>query len=62
MRKLQRYSVNIPKHVFAQLERQGDVQESKKLPGVFVQVGNTLYDKSLGVVIDGNIAPDDLAV
>ncbi len=62
MRKLQRYSVNIPKHVFAQLERQGDVQESKKLPGMFIQVGDTLYDKTLGVVIDGNIAPDALTV
>ncbi len=62
MRKLQRYSVNIPKHVFAQLERQGGVQESKKLPGMFIQVGDTLYDKTLGVVVDGSIAPDNLAV
>ncbi len=62
MRKLQRYSVNIPKRVFAQLERQGDVQESKKLPGMFIQVGDTLYDKSLGVLIDGSIIPDDLVV
>ena len=61
MRKLQRYSVNIPKHVFAQLERQGGVQESKKLPGMFIQVGDTLYDKTLGVVVDGSIAPDNLA-
>ena len=60
MRKLQRYSVNIPKQVLAQLERNNDVQESKKLPGIYVQVGNKLYDKSLGVVIDGNIAPDEL--
>ncbi len=62
MRKLQRYSVNIPKRIFAQLENQGDVQECKKLPGIFVQVGNKLYDKSLGVVIDSNIAPDELVV
>ncbi len=62
MRKLQRYSVNIPKRLFAQLEKQGDVRESKRLPGMFIQVGDTLYDKSLGVVIDGNIAPDDLTV
>jgi CRISPR-associated endonuclease/helicase Cas3 len=60
MRKRQRYSVNIPKHVFAQLEKQGDVHESKQLPGIFIQVGDTLYDKTLGVVVDGNIAPDDL--
>ncbi|MEQ1674895.1 MAG: CRISPR-associated helicase Cas3', partial [Candidatus Nitrotoga sp.] len=60
MRKLQRYSVNIPKRVFVQLHQQGDVQESKRLPGMFIQVGNTLYDKSLGVVTDGEISPDDL--
>lgn len=62
MRKLQRYSVNIPKRIFAQLESQGDVQECKKLPGIFVQVGDTLYDKSLGVVTDSSIAADELVV
>jgi len=60
MRKLQRYSVNIPKRLFAQLEKQGDVREIWQ--GIYAQVGSTLYDKSLGVVIDGNIAPDDLAI
>lgn len=60
MRRLQRYSVNIPKRVFAQLEKQGDVQESKRLPGMYIQVGYTLYNKTLGVVVDGNISPDDL--
>lgn len=58
MRKLQRFSVNIPKRLFAQLEKQGDVREVWQ--GIYAQVGNTLYDKSLGVVIDDNIAPDDL--
>ena len=62
MRRLQRYSVNIPKRIFTQLVKQGDVQESKRLPGIFIQVGDTLYDRSLGVVIDGNIAPDELAI
>ena len=60
MRKLQRYSVNIPKRLFARLERQGDVREIWQ--GIYAQVGDRLYDKSLGVVIDGNIAPDELAV
>lgn len=60
MRKLQRYSVNLPTHVFAQLEKQGDVREIWQ--GIYAQVGDTLYDKSLGVVVDGNIAPDELAV
>lgn len=60
MRKLQRYSVNLPKRVFAQLEKQGDVCEI--WPGIYAQVGNALYDDALGVVIYGNIAPDDLAI
>ena len=60
MRKLQRYSVNIPKYLFAQLEKQGDVREIWQ--GIYAQVGDTLYDKSLGVVVDGNIAPDELAI
>lgn len=59
MRKLQRYSVNIPKRLFAQLERQGDVHEIWQ--GIYAQVGDRLYDQTLGVVIDGNIAPDELA-
>ena len=60
MRKLQRYSVNIPKRLFAQLEKQGDVREIRS--GIYAQVGDTLYDQTLGVVIDGNIAADDLVV
>ncbi|CAE6688366.1 CRISPR-associated helicase Cas3' [Candidatus Nitrotoga fabula] len=62
MRKLQRYSVNLPKRLFNQLEKQGDIQESKKLPGIYFQVCNTLYDDLLGVVIDGNVAPDELVI
>lgn len=60
MRKLQRYSVNIPKRLFSQLEKQGDVREIWQ--GIYAQVGDTLYDKALGVMIDGNIAPDELAI
>jgi CRISPR-associated endonuclease/helicase Cas3 len=60
MRKLQRYSVNIPKRLFAQLAKQGDVREIWQ--GIYAQVGDTLYDKTLGVVIDGNITPDELAI
>lgn len=59
MRKLQRYSVNIPKRLFAQLEGK-DVRQI--WPGIYAQVGDTLYDKSLGVVTDGNIAADELVV
>ncbi|MDD5385039.1 MAG: CRISPR-associated helicase Cas3' [Gallionella sp.] len=60
MRKLQRYSVNIPKHLFAQLEKQGNVREIWQ--DIYAQVGDTLYDKKLGVVTDGKLSPDDLAV
>ncbi|MDP2752220.1 MAG: hypothetical protein Q8O31_06410, partial [Rhodocyclaceae bacterium] len=60
MRKLQRYSVNLPKHIFAQLEKQGDMREIWQ--GIYAQIGDKLYDKSLGVVVDGNIAPDDLVI
>jgi CRISPR-associated endonuclease/helicase Cas3 len=60
MRKLQRYSVNISKQLFAQLAKQGDVREIWQ--GIYAQVGDTLYDKTLGVLIDGNIAPDELAI
>jgi CRISPR-associated endonuclease/helicase Cas3 len=60
MRKLQRYTVNLPKRLFAQLESQGDVRQI--WPGIYAQVGGKLYDKILGVVIDGNMAPDELVV
>ncbi|MDO8754048.1 MAG: hypothetical protein Q7J80_09170, partial [Anaerolineales bacterium] len=60
MRKLQRYSVNLLKHVFAQLVKQGDVREIWQ--GIYAQVGDTLYDRKLGVVTDGKPSPDDLVV
>jgi CRISPR-associated endonuclease/helicase Cas3 len=60
MRKLQRYSVNLPKRLFAQLEKQGDVREIWQ--GIYAQVGDTLYDRQLGVVTDGELSPDDLVV
>ncbi|MDD4964206.1 MAG: CRISPR-associated helicase Cas3' [Gallionella sp.] len=60
MRKLQRYAVNVPKFVFAQLEKQGDVVQI--WTGIYAQVGDVLYDKKLGLVIDGSIAPDELAI
>ena len=60
MRKLQRYSVNLPKYLFAQLEKQGDVREIWQ--GIYAQVGDTLYDSRLGVVTDGRLSADDLVV
>lgn len=58
MRKLQRYSVSIPKRQFAQMEQQGDVYEVR--PGIWMQTAATLYDKTLGVIYGGDIAPDQL--
>jgi CRISPR-associated endonuclease/helicase Cas3 len=60
MRKLQRYSVNLPKRIFAQLEKQGHVREIWQ--GIYAQVGSTLYDRTIGIVTDGNITPDELVV
>ena len=58
MRKLQRYAVNVPKYIFEQLEKQGDV--TQVWPGIYAQVGDVLYDRKLGLVIGGSIAPDEL--
>lgn len=51
MRKLQRYTVSIPRRQAMTLLAQGDVEEM--IPGLFVQVSDWLYDKDLGLLIDG---------
>ncbi|PXV81059.1 MULTISPECIES: hypothetical protein [Nitrosomonas] len=60
MRKLQRYSVNLPRHVFAQLEAKGDVYQI--WPGIYAQTSAALYNDKLGVVFDSNITPDSLVI
>lgn len=60
MRKLQRYAVNLPRHVFGQLEAKNDVFQI--WPGIYAQRSTTLYDDTLGVIMDGGITPDDLAI
>ncbi|MDD2776083.1 MAG: CRISPR-associated endonuclease Cas3'' [Gallionella sp.] len=65
MRKLQRYAVNVPKFIFAQLEKQGDVVQI--WTGIYAQVGEghvgkLHYDARLGLVIDGEIPAGDLVV
>jgi CRISPR-associated endonuclease/helicase Cas3 len=60
MRKLQRYAVNIPARLFVHLAKTGDVYPIHS--GIYAQVGNKLYDETLGVITDGEIAPDDLVV
>ncbi|WP_205012766.1 CRISPR-associated helicase Cas3' [Nitrosomonas sp. HPC101] len=60
MRKLQRYAVNLPRHVFRQLEAKNDVFQI--WPGIYAQRSTTLYDDTLGVITDGGITPDNLAI
>lgn len=60
MRKLQRYSVNLPRHVFARLEAKGDVCQI--WPGIYAQASAALYNDKLGVVFDSNITPDSLVI
>lgn len=46
LRKLQRYTVTIPRQVQEQLLRAGDIEEI--FPGVFAQIHSTLYHPQLG--------------
>lgn len=51
MRKLQRYTVNLPRGQALALLVQGDIEEI--LPGLFVQVSDWLYDPVTGLNPDG---------
>lgn len=51
MRKLQRYTVNLPRRSIEQLRARGDVEEI--IPGLFAQTNDTLYDPVLGLCADG---------
>ena len=51
MRKLQRYSVNVSKWHFRQL--QDDHQIEEVWPGIWAQMeGTTIYDQTLGLILD----------
>ncbi len=50
MRKLQRYSVNLPRCDVMRLQETGEVREIR--PGIFAQAVDTLYDRQLGVVME----------
>ena len=52
MRKLQRYTVNIPRRDALRLFVQSDVIEA--IPGLFVQVNDWLYHDQLGLIMDGS--------
>ena len=58
MRKLQRYSVNMPRRVVDKLVETGEVQEV--WPGIFAQVVSTLYDDNLGVTVGGALNAEQL--
>ena len=58
MRKLQRYSVNMPRCVVIKLVETGEVQEV--WPGIFAQAVSTLYDDKLGVIVDGALNAEQL--
>ncbi len=51
MRKLQRYIVIIHRRVAMTLLAHGDIEE--RIPGLFVQVSDLLYDDRLGLSLDG---------
>jgi CRISPR-associated endonuclease/helicase Cas3 len=55
MRKLQRYSVNLPRRVVERLVLTDEVREV--WPGIFAQNVDTLYHAHLGVVIDNKNDP-----
>lgn len=62
MRKLQRYSVNLPRRTVMRLLGEGIVREVR--PGMFAQAVDTLYDGSssggVGMVMGGDVRPEDL--
>lgn len=58
MRKLQRYSVNVPRRAFEKLLACDEVREI--WPGVFAQAVDTLYDADVGVVLSGKLAAEQL--
>ena len=62
MRKLQRYTVSLPRHLFQKLLENGDISEV--YPGIFAQATDTLYDPQLGVVGDDDmtISSSDLII
>lgn len=58
MRKLQRYSVNLPRRVVGKLVETREVEEV--WPGIFAQAVNTLYADTLGVTVGGALNAEQL--
>jgi CRISPR-associated endonuclease/helicase Cas3 len=62
LRKLQRYAVNLPRHLHDRLRMDGVIREIHA--GIFIQGHDALYDDNLGFCPDKSIiyAPDELVV
>lgn len=58
MRKLQRYSVNMPRRVVDKLIQSGEVEEI--WPGIFAQAVSTLYDDKVGVTLGNELNAEQL--
>jgi CRISPR-associated endonuclease/helicase Cas3 len=58
MRKLQRYSVNLPRRAVDKLVQSGEVQEV--WPGIFAQAVSTLYDDKVGVTFGSELTAEQL--
>jgi len=55
MRRLQRYSVNVPKRIFDMLLATGSIRELKGMDGLYIQALPGLYDETFGLRLDGPI-------
>ncbi len=62
LRQVQRYVVNLPRHVHGHLLADGAIKEIH--PGIFVQGHGNLYDNNLGFCADRSLiyAPDELMI
>lgn len=58
LRKLQRYSVNLPGRQFDQLLRRGDLDEV--IPGIFVLKSEAQYDECLGLLLNEPLSASQL--
>jgi CRISPR-associated endonuclease/helicase Cas3 len=60
MRRLQRYCVNLSRKAVEKLIATGEVREV--YPGIFAQAVDTLYDGEIGVVLEGDLPPEQLVI
>ncbi len=57
MRRLQRYTVNIPEYTFRKLQQRGDLEEL--YTGIYAQSSEALYDEQIGMLLEDNIMDVD---